>query len=92
MAFDTVNKGLIFDSVDSNAVYTPTQYARQYLHHELGPDQTIEDLREWMNQSEYKHLWDFCLTDITEVMEQESTVVLVIDFNNMARWFEIPDE
>lgn len=88
-----INRGLIFDSVDSNSVYTPDQYVSTYLGKAFPPDQTIEDLREWMNEHGFKGLWDFCLTDITEVMEQESTVVLVVDtIHGVPRWFEIPME
>ena len=49
---------------------------------------TLDDLRDYLDDFGYEDTWDRPLSEIDEVIESESPVVLVTDGTDY-RWFEV---
>lgn len=74
-----------------NNVLTPQEYSDRFL------DRTrldsIEELRDYLDDSGYDDVFDFCLLDTDEALRADNNIVLVLDPDTSeARWFEVWDK
>ena len=50
---------------------------------------SLSILRGWMDENEFEGYWDYPLSEIDEIVENEREVILVTDGDEY-RWFETP--
>lgn len=88
--------------VKSNGIYAPQNYVgavtgRYYsFKHDKHP---IDEIRELLEMNDIYNLWDYPLTEIDHIVENNLDVVLVDCshyedniFVNEYRWFEVPED
>ena len=51
--------------------------------------ESLSVLRKWMDENEFEGYWDYPLSEIDEIVENEREVILVTDGEEY-RWFETP--
>lgn len=51
--------------------------------------ESLSVLRKWMDENEFEGHWDYPLSEIDEIVENEREVILVTDGDEY-RWFETP--
>ena len=88
--------------VKSKDIYNPQSYVSAitgtcyFFKHKKHPCEEIKELLEYNN---YDNLWDYALTEIEHIVENEIPVVLVDvshyegdNYITEYRWFEVPED
>ena len=88
--------------VKSNKIYTPQSYIDAVTGHCFcfPQDDTVAEIRDKLDRYCFDQLWDYPLTEIDHIVENNLNVVLV-DVSGFAggkewvkeyRWYEVPED
>lgn len=87
--------------VKSNAIYSPQEYVGGITGNCFISkcDGTVKCIRQHLERYGFDDLWDYPLTEINHIVENDLNVVLVDcshyegdSYINEYRWFEVPED
>ena len=86
--------------VISNKLWMPQEYLGKITDNYVTPQgrTIIEGIQKQLEKYGYDNLWDYPLSEIDHILENELTVVLVDcsyyeqgEYISQCRWFEVPE-